>query len=234
MTKKILFLTLISLFFLSNACAQKKTPAASTNKPATETKTETKTVEAKLFGANLIKNGGAETGNSSPWKSEDELKTFEYNGGWGDAWQVMPPDKGDKFFFVSIMSTKPTLSFAQEFDVSEIAKNIDAGLVGYNLGGWFGVRGDAAGRMKVEFYDANKALISRPKDTDATEKITSANKPDDVTMVEKTRGGDVPAGTRRIKVALEFSIFEDRDRSKESEGESPRADSLSFVLTSKQ
>jgi len=227
MTKTISYLTLISLIFISTACGQKKPPAN-----ATRTTAEIKKSESKLFGANLLKNGGAESGNSAPWISEDELKTFDYNGGWGDAWQVTPPNKGEKFFYARVLWEKPTVAFSQEFDVSEIAKEIDANQIGYNLGAWFGVRGAAAGRLKAEFYDANKTLISRPKeDADATEKITSANKPDDVTMIEKTRGGNVPAGTRKIKITLEFYLFE--DAAKENEGESPLADNLSFVLSQK-
>lgn len=222
MNKKISILILTTLFFSFSACGQKKSQAANQ---------KTATV-SKLFGANLIKNGGAETGNGSPWISDDELKTFDYNGGWGDAWQVTPPGKGEKYFYVSVMRERPTIAFTQEFDVSEIAKEIDAGRVGYNLDGWFGVRGVSAGRLKAEFYDANKALISRQKEADATEKINSANKPDDVTMIEKTRAGDVPAGTRKIKVALEFYLFE--EVSGENEGESTLADNLSLILTPKQ
>jgi hypothetical protein len=236
MTGKLLYLALIALLLTLTACGQKKNQ---TNTTKVETKTtvkptaEMRNTDSKLFGANLLKNGGAEAGKSAPWISGDELKTFDYNGGWGDAWQVTPPNKGEKFFYAGVSWEKTTVAFSQEFDVSEIAKEIDAARVGYNSGAWFGVRGAAAGRLKVEFYDANKALISRPKDdTDATEKITSANKPDDVTMVERTRGGDVPAGTRKIKVTLEFSLFE--DAGKENNGESPLADNLSLVLTNKQ
>lgn len=229
MIKKILFLTAISLFFVMTACGQKKNPAN-----ATKTNAETKpNAASKLFGANLIKNGGAESGDSMPWKSEDELKTFDYSGGWGDAWQVTPPNKGEKYFYASVNLAKPTISFTQEFDVSEIAKEIDANRVGYTLSSWYGVRGVSAGRLKAEFYDANKALINRPKeDADATEKITSANKPDDVTMIEKTRSGDVPIGTRKIKVTLEFYLFE--EVSKENEGETVLADNLSFTMNLKQ
>lgn len=235
MNKKISILLLIlTLCSALTACGQKK----QTNTTKTEVKTttkpsaETKPSDSKLFGTNLIKNGGAESGNSSPWISDAELKTFDYNGGWGDAWQVTPPNKGEKFFYAKVSATTSSTAFSQEFDVSEINKEIDAGRVGYNLSGWFGVRGAAAGRLKVEFYDANQKPISRSaEETDATEKITSANRPDDVTMIEKTRGGEVPAGTRKIKVTLEFSLFE--DASKENEGESPIADNLSFVLAQK-
>lgn len=221
MNKNLLILILTTLVFTSSACGQKKSQAA-------DKKTA---IASKLFGANLIKNVGAESGDGAPWKSEDELKTFEYNGGWGDAWQVTPPNKGEKYFYVSVNLEKPSIAFTQEFDVSEIAKEIDANRVGYNLESWYGIRGVSAGRLKAEFYDANKTPISRPKDADATEKITSSNKPDDVTMIEKTYGGDIPAGTRKVKITLEFYLFE--EVSKENEGETALADNLSFVLTNK-
>jgi hypothetical protein len=220
-------LFLIALLLSAPACAQKT--GRTTTKPNADTKTP---VNSKLFGANLIKNGGAEAENVVQWANAgDSLKTFRYDGGWGDAWQVTPPNKGEKFFYVQVSGQSPLLAFSQDFDVSEIAKEIDTDKVGYNSSAWFGVRGAAAARLKVEFYDANKMLIKRPEDADATEKITSANRPDDVTMVEKTRVGDVPTGTRKIKITLEFSLFD--DASKENEGESPLADNLSFVLTKK-
>ena len=216
-----------------------KSPAKNENqiqtnvaKPQATPETNKAQSEPKIFGTNLIKNGGAETGNGAGWTNSDELKIFRYDGGWGDAWQVTPPNHGDNYFYAGVSLEKPTNEFSQELDVSEIAKEVDAGKVVYNSGAWFGVRGSAAGRLKIEFYDANKALIARPeKDADATEKITSENKPDDVTMIEKTRAGDVPKETRKIKITLEFYLFE--NVSKENEGESPLADNLSLVLTNK-
>ncbi len=232
MKDKLLILILIGLLSALTACGQKKktTDAAST-KPA-NTNAVKPNVESKLFGVNLIKNNGAETGSGAGWTNSDELKTFRYDGGWGDAWQVTPPAHGENYFYSGVSLEKTLQEFSQDLDVAEIAGEIDSGKVGYNSGAWFGVRGAAAGRLKIEFYDANKALINRSKEgADATEKITSANRPDDVTMIEKTRGGDVPAGTRKIKVTLEFSLFE--DASKDNNGESPLADNLSFVLTNK-
>ncbi len=238
MKNKLVMLVLIGLISTLTACGQKKkSPAANSTKPTVETRTTDTPkpgVDSKLFGANLIKNGGAESGNSAGWtNADDNLKTFRYDGGWGDAWQVTPPNYGDSFFYTGVSLESPTKAFSQDLDVSEIAKDIDIGKVGYNSGAWFGVRGAAAGRLKIEFYDANKSLIKRPnEDADTTEKITSANRPDDVTMIEKTRTGDVPTGTRRIKITLEFSLFE--DVSKDNNGESPLADNLSFVLTNKE
>ncbi|MET0753489.1 MAG: hypothetical protein ABWZ66_08955 [Pyrinomonadaceae bacterium] len=218
---------LVAFISITSACGQKSSQINQT-KPKADTK-----INSKLFGVNLIKNGGAEAENVAQWTNAgDDLKTFRYDGGWGDAWQVTPPNHGENFFYTRVSFESPAVEFSQELDVSEIAKQIDAGSVGYNSGAWFGVRGAAAGRLKVEFYDANKTLIKRPEDADATEKITLANRPDDVTMVEKTRAGDVPSGTRKIKITLEFSLFE--GVSKENEGESPLADNLSLVLAQKK
>jgi hypothetical protein len=222
MKDRLLILVLIGLISALTAGGQKKNPTNPVKMP----------LDSKLFGANLVKNGGAETGSGAGWTNSDKLKTFDYNGGWGDAWQITPPNHGGKFFYAGVSLESPTIEFSQEFDVSEIAKEIDAGRVFYNSGAWFGVRGAAAGRLKIAFYDSDKNQISRPKeDADATGKITSANRPDDVTMIEKTGGGGVPPETRRIKITLEFSLFEDAN--KENDGESPLADNLSLILTNK-
>lgn len=191
-----------------------------------------KTNDTRLFGVNLIKNGGAESGDSNDWtKADDNLKTFRYDGGWGDAWQVTPPNHGDNYFYARVIKDAPVAEFTQKADVSKIAQEIDAGKVSYSLDSWYGVRGRAGVRLIATFYGADgKQIKNSAENEDATEKFTSANRPNDTEMVEKTHEGQVPAGTRTIKITLEFSLFENKD---DDEGETALADNLSLILINK-
>ncbi|MBX7170049.1 MAG: hypothetical protein K1X72_03755 [Pyrinomonadaceae bacterium] len=208
MGKRFLILAAICLVITVSILGQKKT-------------------EPQLFSVNLIKNGGAETGESRDWTNSTELKTFRYDGGWGDAWQVTPTSHGDSYFHASVSKAIPKLEFSQNFDLSKIAAEIDANKVDYYLSGWFGVRDFSGARLKTAFYGIDGKQIQE----DSTEKFSSENRPDDVTFVQKSRGGIVPAGTRKVKVTLEFYIFENADK---EEGLAAFADNLSLVLTEKE
>lgn len=213
MSKKIVFLTIMSLILSASIFGQKK-------------------VEPKIFKVNLIKNGGAETGNGEGWTNSDELKIFRYDGGWGDAWQVTPPNHGNNYFYARVIKDAPIAEFTQKTDLKQIAQEIDDNKVSYNLDSWFGVRGHAGARLILTFYSADGMQIkSSLDDADATEKFTSENRPSDVEMVERTRSGQVPAGTRSLKITLEFSLFEFKE---ENDGSTALADNLSLVLTQKQ
>jgi len=213
MSKKILILFAISLIFSASILGQKQ-------------------VEPKIFGINLVKNGGAETGNGEGWTNSDELKTFRYDGGWGDAWQVTPPNHGDNYFYARVIKDAPVAEFTQKTDVSKIAQEIDANKVNYNLDSWYGIRGHAGARLILTFYGADGLQIKNSSDdADATEKFTSENRPSDLEMVERKHSGQIPTGTRSIKIKLEFSLFEFKE---ENDGSTALADNLSLVLTEKQ
>ena len=185
-------------------------------------------VGSNPFNVNLLKNGNAEAADSAPWTNGAKLEIFRYDGGWGDPWLVMPSDHADNYFYASVSKDAPDLSFSQKIDVSKIAQNIDTGKLKYKFGGWFGVIGDASGRLKVTFYGEKEAVIKPTRaDGDATEEITAANRPADQTMVEKIREGYIPVGTRKISVTLAFSLFNNRTT---NEGTVAVADSLSFML----
>lgn len=212
MSKRFLILAAISLILTGSILGQKKT-------------------EPKIFGVNLIKNGGAESENGAGWSNSDNLKTFRYDGGWGDTWQVTPPNHGDYYFYARVAKDTPIALFTQKADVSKIEAEIDAGKVTYYLTSWYGIRAGAGVRLIASFYDANGAQISGSKgDETATEKITASNRPNFSDMVEKNHGGEVPAGTRIIKITLEFSLF---NLQNENDGDTALADNLSLVLTNK-
>lgn len=191
-----------------------------------------KDAQPKIFGINLIKNGSAETGDSIGWTTpDDNLKTFRYDGGWGDAWQVTPPNHGDYYFCAKVSKNAPVAIFTQKADVSKIAQEIDKAKVSYSLSNWIGIRATAGCRLILSFYDDKGAQIKGSENKeDATEKITLENRPSDTEMVQKTHNGQIPVGTRSIKITLEFSLFEIKD---DNDGDVALADNLSLVLTNK-
>lgn len=202
------------LIFAFSAFGQKK---ISTNPPS-------------LFNRNLIKNGNAESGNGDGWTNTDELKTIVYGefGGGPTADSPGLTNRGEKYFYVHTSTEQPTASFMQKTDVSQIAEAIDKGNVSYNFGGWFGVANgsSSAGRLKISFLDA----AGKELNNDETAEITEENRPADEVLIEKKRSGNLPVGTRKIGITLEFKIFEGHE---EHQDNLAFADNLWLNLTNK-
>lgn len=227
MIKQLFFLISIGMILTLSACAQKK----STDTKPTKQAPVSSPANSKLFGANLIKNGDAEAGNSDGWTNADELKTILYGefGGGPTKDSPGPKTRGDKYFYARTTTEQPTAVFSQTINISEIGDIIDKVNVDYNFGGWFGVANgsSSAGRLKISFLNANGKEIA----ADATEEITEATRPADEVLVEKTKSGKLPAGTRKIVVVLEFKIFEGHEAEQDNLA---FADNLSLVLAQKQ
>lgn len=236
-TLKILVLALSGVIFMGcnfaakssakneKTITQPEIKAEATPKPAA-------TIDAKLFGKNLIKNGDAETGNGDGWSNSDELKTIVYGdfGGGPATDSPGPTNRGDKYFYARTTREAPTADFTQKIDVSGAGEVIDKSLVNYNFGSWFGVANGSAsiGRLKVTFLDKDNKQIS----TDETAEIKEADRPADLVLTERNKSGLMPAGTRKIEVVLEFYIFP--GHKEENVDNLAFADNLSLVLTQKQ
>ncbi|MBS1796879.1 MAG: hypothetical protein JSS81_23840 [Acidobacteria bacterium] len=195
-------------------CGQRKTPPRTT----------------ELFGRNLIKNGDAESGSADGWTNADELKTIVYGeyGGGPTRESPGPATRGDKYFYARTTTEQPTAVFTQKADVGEIGDAIDKGNVAYDFGGWFGVANgsSSAGRLIVSFFDRDGRKLA----TAATAEIKEAERPADEVLVEMRQNGRLPAGTRRIEIALEFKIFPGHDEHLDNLA---FADDLSLILTNK-
>ncbi|MFT3746074.1 MAG: hypothetical protein QM785_17520 [Pyrinomonadaceae bacterium] len=183
-----------------------------------------------IFQKNLIQNGNAESGDGSGWSNAGELKTILYGdfGGGPGKDSPGPTDRGEKYFYARTTTSQPTATFSQKTDVSSAAATVDKGGVSYNFGGWFGVANgsSSSGRLKITFLDA----AGKELKTDITAVINEDNRPPDETMVERNGGGELPVGTRKISIVLEFKIFGKLDEERDNLA---FADNLWLTLTSK-
>jgi hypothetical protein len=212
------FATCFSIFLVI-FIATSSGDAQITNKPAPT---------PSLLGRNLIKNSDAETGNGSGWTNSDELKTIvygEYGGGPGKD-SPGPVNRGEHYFYARTTTEVPTVSFSQKIDLSALSVMTDSRTVAYNFGGWFGVANgsSSAARLIVTFLDkAGKELA-----TASTAGITEQDRPADEVLAEKNASGEIPAGTREIKIVLEFKIFPDHP---EHQDNLAFADNLQLTLS---
>ena len=182
-----------------------------------------------IFGRNLITNGGAES-DQAGWSNGDELKTIVYGdyGGGPARDSPGPANRGEKYFYARTTTDAPMAAFSQKINVGTHAEPIDGGAVTCNFGGWFGIANGSmsAGRLVVTFLDKAGKELS----TLATKEITDETRPPDETLIERNASGPVPAGTREIKIVLEFKLFPNRP---EQQDGLAFADDLAMVLTTK-
>jgi len=113
-----------------------------------------------------------------------------------------PSDRGDSFFTGGY--NQPSTGATQFIDVSAIAADIDAGLVRYDLSGYFGGLGsqDDSAELKMSFY-AGATNIG-----DVTIGQVAAAERGNVTgLLYQGFSGVVPAGTTEIDFAIRFVRF---------------------------
>jgi len=134
--------------------------------------------------------------------------TFGYPaGGSADPAFFAPGNQGDG-------------SIEQTVNVSSAATAIDAGGVGYNLGGWLGGWTSYAGYTEVslEFLNSAGAQVGA---TASLPTVSAAQRGDTTEFLARTATGTVPAGTRSILVQLQFV---------DSSSEAGYAENLSLTL----
>lgn len=187
---------------------------------------------SKLFNTNLIKDGDAEASEHNFWKPSEALKTIVYGdfGGGPAKDSPGPANRGEKYFYANTSTSKPTANFKQMIDVGAIVAAIDKGTVNYNFGGWFGSANGSlsSARLKVAFLDKEGKEISK----DETAAIKESERPEDGVLLERKKSGNLPAGTRKIEVIIEFYIYPGHDG--EELDNLSFADDLSLLLTQKQ
>lgn len=240
---KFLLLNLFLMVFIGcNLSVNSSAKTDNTNKTAKQSEIKTEatpkssaisvtTVNAKLFGANLIKNSDAETGNGSGWTNPDNLKTIVYGDFGGGPYPDTPGPKnrGEKYFYANVTTAQPSAIFAQKIDTAAISEAIDKGAVNYDFGGWFGGFNGSYGssRLKVSFLDTDGKEIG----TDETAEVKESDRIDDLVLIERNKSGNMLVGTRKIEIKLEFYIRE--GHSGEELESLAYADNLSFSLNQK-
>ncbi|HET7702257.1 MAG TPA: hypothetical protein VFK35_02580 [Candidatus Limnocylindrales bacterium] len=164
-----------------------------------------------LFGSNLIVNGDAEMGASSPdgfdvlavpgWSTDGSLTAARYGG------DELPAatDPGPSNRGTALFSGGPATAFSsasQTIDVSAGARLIDTGLVPFTLAGYLGGWTDQADVAEVTIeFRSSVALIGSA----AIGPVTREDRNDATGLLQRRSRGVVPAGTRSIVVILEMT-----------------------------
>jgi hypothetical protein len=195
--------------------------------------------QAASYGVNLIINGNAEQGANSPtgdplpgstpvpgWVVSSAFTVVNYktasdNSGFPKSTDPGPPDRQNQFFAGGNAAVSTA---TQEIDLTANASDINAGLVTFDLTGWFGghLADDDNAILNVDFYNGTTKLQSTP--------IGGVTAVDRSQVTELLfRGGTgvpMPVNTTRLVVTLTMT------RASNSGGafNDGYADSLSLVL----
>ena len=174
---------------------------------------------ASVLGTNLVVNGDAEAGPGAPyntttayvpgWSTTNGASVAPYGGtGWIPATAAAPADRGVNAF------CGPGSSY-QDIDVSSAAALIDSGQVIYDLSAWLGGTVNAT-------YSQSPTLTYTFFDWSGTQLAPTAQlgprSHSGASLVEVVGSGTLPAGTRRVHLALTFGVV------------AYAADDISFIL----
>ena len=173
------------------------------------------------LGTNLVVNGGAEAGPNAAlpahalyvpgWSTtKNEASVAPYGGAaWVSPTDPGPPDRGTSVFCGWLDST----DLFQDIDVSAAASLIDSAQVTYVVSGWLGGSNSViAATLTYEFFDWSGKQLA------PTAGLTPGSF-NGFRLIETEYSGTLPAGTRRVRIILNF-------RSSDS-----LADNIAFVLS---
>ena len=172
------------------------------------------------LGENLIVNGGAEAvsppvspalGAPPPsslvpgWDVDEAFEAVRYGApGMPSATSPGPATRGEWLFGGGKSQTQPrtadTSVATQDIDISSIAADVDAGRIVFNLSAFLGGYGPEKDNMKVTLGFINPKVPPVPGSS--LEGPTPSERGNVTGMVQKFLGGDVPIGTRKIRVQL--------------------------------
>jgi uncharacterized protein (TIGR03437 family) len=173
------------------------------------------TTPGAVLGTNLIVNGNAEAGPGVPhtatalyvpgWSTADGASVVPYGGtGWIQPTDAGPADRGVNLFC-------GTGSSYQDIDVSAAATLIDGGQVTYEMSAWLGGTAGTSPTLTYTFFNWAGTQVG------TTAQLGPLNRPS-VGVFEASHSGMLPAGTRRVHIALSF------------QGSFSAADDIAFTL----
>jgi uncharacterized protein (TIGR03437 family) len=160
------------------------------------------TSPGSVLGANLIVNGGAESGPSAPetantlyipgWSTANGLSVAPYGGaGWISIADPGPADRGVNLFCGGG-------DMYQDLDVSPAASLIDSSQVTFQVSAWLGgVAGVTSPTLTYMFFDWSGNQLA-PTATLGTTSHSGTG------LVDTSHSGPLPSGTRRVHIALSF------------------------------
>ena len=189
-----------------------------------------------VVGQNLIFNGDGEydrgftTHNRfdqyvSGWidpgagQNNPRMTLVEYgNGHWLGAGDPGPDDRGVNMF---IGGTQADSRLSQTIDVSDLAAEIDAGRIEYELSAYLGGAGsdDDLARFSARFLDADGEFLQFGQ----LESVSAVDRGNQTALLLRQQDGPVPIGTRGVEVTLVMTRLSGTDNN-------GFADNLSLVF----
>ncbi|MEM9419417.1 MAG: alkaline phosphatase family protein [Planctomycetota bacterium] len=136
------------------------------------------------------------------------------SGGFPDAGNPGPSNRGDNFFSAGAGSTSSEMF--QQIDISAMAAQIDAGQIDFDLSGYLGGFSNQNDRSEffVRFLDANGSELA----TSTVGTVTNSDRGDQTGLLLREADGTLASGTRIVEVVLTTT------------GNDGYADNLSFSL----
>jgi hypothetical protein len=176
---------------------------------------ESRRLASVSLNTNLVVNGGAEAGpysengasavNIPGWTTNGLFTVVKYGSvGFLLDSDNVPANHGKNFFSggkvgpVGGLGTVPTAT--QIINVSDIARDIDAGIIGYDFSASLGGYGTENDTMNVElaFVGANQNLLNKV----SMNGPTAAMRGNKSGLIKSGQAGTVPVGTRLIGIRL--------------------------------
>jgi hypothetical protein len=181
------------------------------------------------YGTNLIFNGDAEansgTNNYSPNRGiawwfdlgSTTLGVYGSNPNFPSPTSPGPTNRGSNFFLGGVTNS----AMQQRIEISDLAREIDAGGVDYTLAGWFGGAGtnEDWAALTARFLAATGSVLRLT----TVGAVTAAERGGVTGLRLRSLGGVVPAGARFVEFALTNRVVSGMNDAS--------ADNLSFVLT---
>jgi hypothetical protein len=164
-----------------------------------------------MLGQNLVFNGDAEFNRGFDSNSEQQyaagwnapgpggitMINYLAGGGFPSPDDPGPPDRGDNFFSGG---TNAVSTMTQRIDVSNLAADIDAGNLDFELSAWLGgylSQNDTA-TVIARFLDGSNVQIGMAQ----LAAITAAQRGNATKLLFRDQLGDFPSSTRYVDIAL--------------------------------
>ena len=166
------------------------------------------------FDVNLLTNGGAEADGigyvQTGWTwnpitdGEPSIQAYNTSGGWPTSSSPGPSDRGTNFFYGG---ESPFSFMRQTNHVPDAYTNyLDEGLLNYIFSGWFGGYDTDPDFVfaTAQFLDVNSTLLTNR----TIGPVTVIQRNNETGLFYRSAEGDVPTGTRKILVTVQFTRFQ--------------------------
>ncbi|RFP16297.1 MULTISPECIES: PEP-CTERM sorting domain-containing protein [unclassified Duganella] len=176
---------------------------------------------ATTFGANLIANGNAESGNTSGWNTTSAFSVVQYgaSGGFPFPADPGPSNRGTYFFAGGDSNALSTAS--QTIDLTSLSAAINTGASRYDLSAWLGgyaSQNDNA-KLTATFFGSGGAALPSA----SIGPVSNTDRANQTGLLLRDAQGYIPVGALTVDITLVMT----REAGSYNDG---YADNLSFAV----